>query len=86
MANTPPLSKKDFRRRTAAYRNSCYRAYRQATLQGFPKFLQCELLVHIQTEASTASPPPTKYPDILRIVEMDMAARKDPPPVIPAEV
>ena len=86
MANTPPLSEKDFRRRAAAYRNSYYRAYRQATLQGFPKFLQSELLVHIQTDAYTVSPPPTKYPDILRIVEMDMAACRDPLPAFPTEV
>jgi len=86
-ATPPQLTERDFRRRAAAYRNSYYRAYRQATLQGFPdKLLQFELLVHIQKEASTASPPPTKYPDILRIVEMDMAACKDPPPVIPVEV
>jgi hypothetical protein len=68
ITNTPPLSEKNFRRRAAAYRNSYYRAYRQATLQGFPKFLQSELLVHIQTDAYTVPPPPpTKYPDILRI-------------------
>ena len=85
MATAPPLSEKDFRRRAAAYRNSYYRAYRQATLQGFPKFLQFELLVHIQTDAYTASPPPTKYPDILRIVEMDMAACRDPLPAFPTE-
>ena len=86
LANTPPLSEKDFRRRAAAYRNSYYRAYRQATLQGFPKFLQCELLVHIQTDAYTVSPPPpTKYPDILRIVEMDLAACRDPLPAFPTE-
>ena len=60
LANTPPLSEKDFRRRAAAYRNSYYRAYRQTTLQGFPKFLQCELLVHIQTDAYTVSPPPIR--------------------------
>ena len=87
MANTPQLSEKDFRRRAAAYRNSYYRAYRQATLQGFPdKHLQFELLVHIQTDAYTVSPPPTKHPDILRIVEMDMAACKDPLPAFPAKV
>jgi hypothetical protein len=80
------LSEKDFRRRAAAYRNSYYRAYRQAILQGFPKFLQCELLVHIQTDAYTVSPPPpTKYPDILRIVEMDLAACRDPLPAFPTE-
>ena len=87
MTNTPQLSEKDFRRRAAAYRNSYYRAYRQATLQGFPdKHLQFELLVHIQTDAYTVSPPPTKYPDILRIVETDMAACRDPLPAFPAEV
>jgi hypothetical protein len=87
MANPSQLSEKDFRRRAAAYRNSYYRAYRQATLQGFPdKLLQFALLEHIQKEAYTTSPPPTKYPDISRIVEMDMAACKDPLPVIPAEV
>ena len=53
------------RRKTFAivpYRNSYYRAYRQATLRGFPrKHLQFELLVHIQTDAyTTPSPPPTK--------------------------
>jgi len=88
MANPPQLSAKDFRRRAAAYRNSYYRAYRQATLQGFPdRLMLFELLVHIQTEASASSPPPTKYPDILRIVEMDMAVVKDPLPVFraPAE-
>jgi hypothetical protein len=87
MANPPQLSVKDFRRRAAAYRNSYYRAYRQATLQGFPdKSLQVGLLAHIQTEASTASPPPTKYLDILRIVEMDMAACQDPLQAFHAEV
>ena len=80
------LSEKDFRRRAAAYRNSYYRAYRQATLRGFPdKIMQFELLVHIQTDAHSPSPPPTKYPDILRIIEMDLAAGKDPLPVPPAE-
>ena len=49
-----PLTERDFRRRAAAYRNSYYRAYRQATLQGFPdKHLQFDLLVHIQTDAYT---------------------------------
>ena len=77
MANTPPLSEKDFRRRAAAYRNSYYRAYRHATLQGFPDklLLQFELLVHIQTDAYTVSPPPTKYPDILRIASRDVHGR-----------
>jgi hypothetical protein len=87
MADPPQLSERDFRRRAAAYRNSYYRAYRQATLQGFPdKNMQFELLVHVQTEAFTPSPPPTKYPDIIRIIEMDMAAGKDPLPVFPAQV
>ena len=48
--------------------------------------MQFELLVHIQTEAFTPSPPPTKYPDIIRIFELDMAAGKDPLPVFPAQV
>ena len=87
MTDPPQLSERDFRRRAAAYRNSYYRAYRQATLQGFPdKNMQFELLVHIQTEAFTPSPPPTKYPDIIRIIEMDMAAGTDPLPVFPAQV
>jgi hypothetical protein len=67
-----------FRRWAAAYRNSYYRAYRQATLQGFPdKHLQFDLLVHIQTDAYTSSPSPTKYKDILRMVEMDLKALQD---------
>jgi hypothetical protein len=43
--------------------------------------MQFVLLAHIQTEAFTPSPSPTKYPDIIRIIEMDMAAGN-----VPAEV
>ena len=56
LTDPSPLTERDFRRRAAAYRNSYYRAYRQATLQGFPdKHLQFDLLlVHIQTDAYTS--------------------------------
>ena len=86
LTDPPPLTERDFRRRAAAYRNSYYRAYRQATLRGFPaKHLQFNLLVHIQTDAYTPSPPPTKYKDILRMVEMDLKALQDPLPAAPRE-
>jgi hypothetical protein len=59
LTDPSPLTERDFRRRAAAYRNSYYRAYRQATLLGFPdKHLQFDLLVHIQTDAYTPSPLP----------------------------
>jgi hypothetical protein len=86
LTDPPPLTERDFRRRAAAYRNSYYRAYRQATLRGFPaKHFQFDLLVHIQTDAYTPSPPPTKYKDILRMVEMDLKALQDPLPAAPRE-
>ena len=86
LTDPSPLTERDFRRRAAAYRNSYYRAYRQATLRGFPdKHLQFDLLVHIQTDAYTPSPPPTKYKDILRMVEMDLKALQDPLPAAPRE-
>ena len=82
-ADPPPLSEKDFRRRAAAYRNSYYRAYRQATLRGFSSAdLQWELLVYIQTEAYTSSPPPTKYPDIHLMIERDMKSLQEPLPTV----
>ena len=82
-ADPPPLSEKDFRRRAAAYRNSYYRAYRQATLRGFSSAdLQWELLVYIQTEAYTPSPPPTKYPDIHLMIERDMKSLQEPLPTV----
>jgi hypothetical protein len=86
LTDTPPLTERDFRRRAAAYRNSYYRAYRQATLRGFQaKHLQFDLLVHIQTDAYMPYPPPTKYKDILRMVEMDLKALQDPLPAAPRE-
>ena len=83
-ADVSPLTERDFRRRAAAYRNSYYRAYQQATLRGFPdKHLQFDLLVYIQTDAYT---PPKKYKDILRMVKADLKALlQDPLPAAPRE-
>ena len=56
LTDPSPSTVRDFRRRAAAYRNSYYRAYRKATLRGFPD-KQFDLLVYIQTDAYTPSPP-----------------------------
>jgi hypothetical protein len=77
LTDSSPLTERDFRRRAAAYRNNYYQAYRQATLRGFPdKHLLSDLLVFIQTDAYTPSPP-TKYKDIFRMVEVDLKALQD---------
>ena len=78
LTDPSPLTERDFRRRAAAYRNSYYQAYRQAILRGFPdKHLLSDLLVYIQTDAYTPSPPATKYKDIFRMVEVDLKALQD---------
>ena len=59
-----PLTEMDLRRRAAAYRNSYYRAYWQATLRaGLPPRQalavtdEFDLLVHIQTRRTHTRPP-----------------------------
>ncbi len=38
-----------------------------------------------QLDKGVKSPPPTKYKDILRMVEMDLKALQDPLPAAPRE-
>jgi hypothetical protein len=68
----PTLTRKDFRRRAAAYRQSHFSSYRLATLEGLSHHLQMELLGDVLTETYLDRPPPSKYHNIRAIVEADM--------------
>jgi hypothetical protein len=69
----PPLSKKDVRRRAAAYRQSHFSSYRLAALEGLSYHLQMELLGDVHAETYLDRPPPSKYHDLRAIVESDMS-------------
>ena len=70
----PPLTEAaDFRRRTTAYRNSYFKSYRMATLQGFSPDLRADFLFALWNEVlSPTGPPPSKYKDLRWIVKQDL--------------
>jgi hypothetical protein len=68
----PTLTRKDFRRRAAAYRQSHFSSYRLAALEGLSLHLQMELLGDLMDETYLTRPPPSKYHNMRAIVEADM--------------
>ena len=73
VAEPPPLSATDFRRRSTAYRNSYFKSYRMATLLGFSPGLREDLLFSLWNDVlNPAGPPSSKYRDLRRIVQLDL--------------
>ena len=70
----PPLTEAaDFRRRAAAYRNSYFRSYRQATLLGFTPDLREALMWDLWNDvANPAGPPKSKYKNFRQVVLWDL--------------
>ena len=82
VASPPPLTEAAaFRRRSTAYRNSYFKSYLAATLQGFSPELRADFLFSLWNEVlNPTGPPPSKYKDLQWIVKQDLLAFNLLPP------